>query len=117
MSLLDEIKDGRKNLSGAKLRYADLTGANLTDANLTGASLTRTGVLRIRTSFEVTAYPDGRIAYGCVTLPIDEWRKHVHDLAREHAPDDAQAYVDEIMAIIALARVATTRRREVEVQL
>ena len=38
-TLVDEIKDGRKNLRGANLRGADLRGADLRGADLRGADL------------------------------------------------------------------------------
>ena len=39
MSLIEEIKNGRRNLYGANLRGADLTEANLSEANLSEANL------------------------------------------------------------------------------
>ena len=93
------------DLSEADLSEADLRGADLSGTDLSGADLSGTGVLRMQGSYEVTIYPDGRVAYGCETQLLSEWPTLAKGLAERHETGDPPARVAEILAICELAKV------------
>ena len=96
------------SLQKANLRGANLRGADLREADLQGADLRETGVLRIQGVYDVTAYPDGRLAYGCETHTVNDWPGLIDELSRKHEPRHTEAYAAEIRAILEVARVRTT---------
>jgi len=99
------------DLRGADLRGADLRWANLRNANLLGALLNSHTVgdgqiVTWTSTYWATSTRDERgvrwLQYGCVALPLSEWRERAKELAEIHEPQKAAYYEAETLALVAL---------------
>ena len=99
------------NLEMADLRRADLRWANLRNANLLGALLNSHTVgdgqiVTWTSTYWATSTRDERgvrwLQYGCVALPLSEWRERAKELAEIHEPQKAAYYEAETLALVAL---------------
>ena len=120
------------NLDGANLGGVNLGGANLEGASLVGAKLWLTGgAVATLAHGEARTVAGGRyhaltvlsdrgrlLRFGCVTLPLPEWRAQLRDLCAQHAPARVEHYVAEIGALLdwceALDRLGGARMNPTE---